>query len=286
MKFAVVYCHKPSFLKNALYFKSYLNPLSANPIKGLNTFTQFVGSYLSCLFRKLEAFFASTSTIAGFFIIHFIHWVDCFSNLSVLRLTNLFPSHVVLIASSFNREAMTLPAIRLKISSIPMCLSPRISSRRINPAGNYMFIVNNIVNFEHISHIVLEFSLLTMSRSMPAGKRQDSRASIVFISTNFELSLPIISANTFSKSLLLIPKWFEPKILHQPSASLLDGLDSPFVLIAIFLTISLWIGWNLIGYIFGNGPCNGMPSGAFLLSGCFWTSWDNIQHSKESWLLF
>ena len=45
-----------------------------------------------------------------------------------------------------------------------------------NPTGNYMFKVNNsrsgifIVNFEHISHLVLVFLLLTLSRQMPAGK--------------------------------------------------------------------------------------------------------------------
>ena len=68
-----------------------------------------------------------------------------------------------------------------------------------NTAGNYMFKVNNrntrtrceicskltmripeqrhwrpsaifIVNFEHISHLVLVFLLLTLSRSMSAGK--------------------------------------------------------------------------------------------------------------------
>ena len=56
------------------------------------------------------------------------------------------------------------------------------------PAGNYMLKVNNrntrtrcetcsklnnkgifIVNFEHISHLVLVFLLLTLSRLMPAG---------------------------------------------------------------------------------------------------------------------
>ena len=55
------------------------------------------------------------------------------------------------------------------------------------PADNYMFKVNNrntttrcerrhwrrsgifIVNFQHISHLVLVFPLLTLSRSMPAG---------------------------------------------------------------------------------------------------------------------
>ena len=66
------------------------------------------------------------------------------------------------------------------------------------PTGNHMFIVNNrntrarcemcskltikipercpgifIVNFEHISHLVLEFLLLTLSRSMPAGTNID-----------------------------------------------------------------------------------------------------------------
>ena len=63
-----------------------------------------------------------------------------------------------------------------------------------NPAGSYMFKVNNknttarcemfskltiktperssvfIVNFEHISHLVLAFLFLTLSRQMPAGK--------------------------------------------------------------------------------------------------------------------
>ena len=50
------------------------------------------------------------------------------------------------------------------------------------PAGNYMFKINNrntgkkceicsklIVNFEHISHLVLVFLLLLLSRSMPTG---------------------------------------------------------------------------------------------------------------------
>ena len=63
------------------------------------------------------------------------------------------------------------------------------------PTGNHMFIVNNrntrtrceicsnkipercpgifIVNFEHISHLVLEFLLLTLSRSMSAGTNID-----------------------------------------------------------------------------------------------------------------
>ena len=66
------------------------------------------------------------------------------------------------------------------------------------PADNHIFIVNNshtrtrceicskltikiperrpgifIVNFEHISHLALEFLLLTLSRSMPPGKNID-----------------------------------------------------------------------------------------------------------------
>ena len=50
-------------------------------------------------------------------------------------------------------------------------------------AGNYMFKVNNrntrarceivfIVNFEHISHLVLVFPLLTLRKQMPTGKRE------------------------------------------------------------------------------------------------------------------
>ena len=45
------------------------------------------------------------------------------------------------------------------------------------PAGNYLFKVNNrntrsgvfIVNFEHISNLILVFLLLILSRYMPAG---------------------------------------------------------------------------------------------------------------------
>ena len=49
-------------------------------------------------------------------------------------------------------------------------------SKKGFPAGNYMFKVNTwrrsvifIINFEHISHLVLVFLLLTLSRYMPAG---------------------------------------------------------------------------------------------------------------------
>ena len=66
----------------------------------------------------------------------------------------------------------------LKLSQI----SNVLSLMRTTPAGNYMFKVNNrktrtkseicsklIVNFEHISHLVLVFLLLTLSRKKPAG---------------------------------------------------------------------------------------------------------------------
>ena len=69
-----------------------------------------------------------------------------------------------------------------------------------NPADNYMLKVNNgntktwrrsgvfIVNFEHISHLVLVFVLLTLSRQMPAGKQQ--RLSSIF-SKIADLALPV-----------------------------------------------------------------------------------------------
>ena len=66
----------------------------------------------------------------------------------------------------------------LKLSQI----SNVLSLMRTTPAGNYMLKVNNrktrtkseicsklIVNFEHISHLVLVFLLLTLSRKKPAG---------------------------------------------------------------------------------------------------------------------
>ena len=64
----------------------------------------------------------------------------------------------------------------------------KIYSQPLNPAGNYLFKVNNrntiarceicskltikipaYVNFEHISHLVLVFLLLPLSRQLPAG---------------------------------------------------------------------------------------------------------------------
>ena len=65
------------------------------------------------------------------------------------------------------------------------------------PAGNYMFRVNNrdtrarceicsgilIVNFEHISHLLLVFLLLTLSGWVPAGRRPAHEH--IFLKRNF-----------------------------------------------------------------------------------------------------
>ena len=49
---------------------------------------------------------------------------------------------------------------------------------KVNNKDVFMFKVNNkdvfIVNFEHISHLVLMFLLLALSRSMPAGDEPES----------------------------------------------------------------------------------------------------------------
>ena len=47
-----------------------------------------------------------------------------------------------------------------------------------------MFKVNNELNFEHISHLVLVFLLLTLSRQMPAGLRLCQRYIMEFICDN------------------------------------------------------------------------------------------------------
>ena len=39
-----------------------------------------------------------------------------------------------------------------------------------------------IVNFEHISHLVLVFLVLTLSRSMPSGQITDTQVNSIFIS--------------------------------------------------------------------------------------------------------
>ena len=81
-----------------------------------------------------------------------------------------------------------------KIGNRPLTNLSQWGNTSSNPAGNYMFKVNNrntrarckiclklkiktperrygvfIVNFEYISHLVLVFLLLTLSRQMPAG---------------------------------------------------------------------------------------------------------------------
>ena len=84
--------------------------------------------------------------------------------------------------------------------------------RVCNPAGNYMFKVNNrnsrtrceicskltiktperrqwrIVNFEHISHLVLLFLLLTLNMLLPAGKVPIRK---IFLIEIFETHFPL-----------------------------------------------------------------------------------------------
>ena len=59
--------------------------------------------------------------------------------------------------------------------------------KRSHPASNYMFKVNNrntsifIVNFEHVSHLVLLFLLLTLKIKLPAGHDVKSNVETTFL---------------------------------------------------------------------------------------------------------
>ena len=89
---------------------------------------------------------------------------------------------------SSNSGLISFKKDRLKVSETNLVLlgaysnpksyfcNRRKSMNILFPAGNYMFKVNNrnrsgifIVIFEHISHLLLVFLLLTLSRLMPAG---------------------------------------------------------------------------------------------------------------------
>ena len=79
----------------------------------------------------------------------------------------------------FNREASQGSIFPRKILLLRIFQCENTTFRTISsPAGNYMFKVNIghwrrsdvfIVNFEHISHLVLVFLLLTLNMQTPAG---------------------------------------------------------------------------------------------------------------------
>ena len=76
-------------------------------------------------------------------------------------------------------------------------------------------------------------------------------------------------AIAFLRSTFASPKLFEHRILLHPSASIPEGPDPPFVLIAAFLIISLSIPANMIGWTSCGAPVSKTSLLAFFDFGCF-----------------
>ena len=86
----------------------------------------------------------------------------------------------------------------------------------------------------------------------------------------------ITSANAFHRSRDLFPNCLDVKIHFQPSASVSDGIESPWVLTAAFYTFSTSILSNLIGWIVCSVSVSYISWYASFPSGCFTCSWFNF----------
>ena len=73
-------------------------------------------------------------------------------------------------------------------------------------------------------------------------KRQDRKASIVWVWTRSVDNFWTTFANVLRRSILDVPKLLEARILRQPSTFIPDEPESPLVPIAAFLIISSLIG--------------------------------------------
>ena len=96
----------------------------------------------------------------------------------------------------------------------------------------------------------------------------------------------ITSENALYRSLELFPNFFDVKICFQPSVSIPDGPEPPWVLTAAFCIFSTSIRSNLIGWIVSGVSVTNISWDVSFYSGCFNCSWFNVCPVKGKMLFF